>query len=136
MSRTPVVGLPDRARRSSRFRACCRGPCRRLTGREAELARLVGLPGGLRVVVTAIGGTARVGKTALAVRAAHRLLDQFPDGNLYADLRGYIEGQGKAHPGGVRRCSCTASASRPRRSPPGLRSGRVCCGSYWRRGGC
>jgi hypothetical protein len=36
-----------------------------------------------------------------AVHAVHRLLDQFPDGHLYADLRGYIEGQDPVHPGGV-----------------------------------
>ena len=52
-------------------------------------------------MVTAIGGTAGVGKTALAVHVAHRLLDQFPDGHLYADLRGYIDGQDPVHPGGV-----------------------------------
>jgi hypothetical protein len=36
------------------------------TDREDELARLAGLAGGGQVVVSAIGGTAVVGKTALA----------------------------------------------------------------------
>jgi tetratricopeptide (TPR) repeat protein len=71
------------------------------TGREAELTRLAGLADGKRVVVTAIDGTAGVGKTALAVHAAHQLLKQFPDGHLYADLRGYTEGQHPAEPGEV-----------------------------------
>src|SRR5579864_2776792 len=71
------------------------------TGRDDELARLVGLAGGGRVVVSAIGGTAGVGKTALAVHVAHRLVPQFPDGHLYADLRGYTEGQDPAEPGEV-----------------------------------
>jgi tetratricopeptide (TPR) repeat protein/transcriptional regulator with XRE-family HTH domain len=41
------------------------------------------------VVITAIGGTAGVGKTALAVRWAHRVRPNFPDGQLYVNLRGY-----------------------------------------------
>jgi tetratricopeptide (TPR) repeat protein len=71
------------------------------TGRDDELARLAALAGGGRVVVSAIGGTAGVGKTALAVHAAYRLLDEFPDGHLYADLRGYTDGQDPAEVGEV-----------------------------------
>jgi len=71
------------------------------TGREEELGRLASLAAGGSVVVTAIGGTAGVGKTALAVHAAHRLAPQFPDGHLYADLRGYTADQATAEPGEV-----------------------------------
>jgi tetratricopeptide (TPR) repeat protein len=71
------------------------------TGRDDELARLAALAGGGRVVVSAIGGTAGVGKTALAVHAAHQLLEHFPGGHLYADLRGYTDGQDPADPGQV-----------------------------------
>ncbi|MFI5912038.1 ATP-binding protein [Dactylosporangium sp. NPDC051541] len=52
-------------------------------GREAEL-RVLGA-----AAVVLVVGTAGVGKTALAVRWAHRAAGTFPDGQLYVDLRGY-----------------------------------------------
>ena len=42
---------------------------------------------------TSIGlvtGTAGIGKTATVVQWAHRVADQFPDGQLYVNLRGFV----------------------------------------------
>lgn len=68
---------------------------RHFTGRKAELDFLTAaleeseLPGNGPVVISAIGGMAGVGKTALAVQWAHEHAADFPDGQLYADLRGF-----------------------------------------------
>ena len=56
-------------------------------GRETELAELSDEDG--PVIISAISGTAGVGKTALALRWAHKAAVGFPDGCLYADLRGF-----------------------------------------------
>ena len=64
------------------------------TGRAGELAAL-DLPAtpSPAVPITIVSGTAGVGKTALAVRWARQAAGQFPDGQLYVNLRGYDPGQ-------------------------------------------
>jgi DNA-binding SARP family transcriptional activator/tetratricopeptide (TPR) repeat protein len=67
------------------------------TGREAELRafheRLRGSDGGTAVTISLIEGMGGVGKTRLAVHAAHQLLaaDRFSDCQLYVDLRGHAD---------------------------------------------
>jgi predicted ATPase len=46
-----------------------------------------------------LSGTAGVGKTALAVHWAHRVSAQFPDGQLYVNLRGFDPGETAVEPG-------------------------------------
>ena len=69
------------------------------TGREAPLTRLRGLVAEARtrdnpaVTIAVVAGAPGLGKTALAVHAAHGLRHDFPDGQLYARLLG-----GSEHP--------------------------------------
>ncbi|GGM97049.1 hypothetical protein GCM10011609_38590 [Lentzea pudingi] len=57
-------------------------------GREAELASLSTTD----APVVVITGPPGVGKTALAIKLAHRVRDRFPDGQLHVDLRGFSTG--------------------------------------------
>jgi DNA-binding SARP family transcriptional activator/Tfp pilus assembly protein PilF len=63
------------------------------TGRAGDLRELdrplAGAESATAMVISAIVGTAGVGKTALAVRWAQQVRDQFPDGQLYVNLRGF-----------------------------------------------
>jgi tetratricopeptide (TPR) repeat protein/transcriptional regulator with XRE-family HTH domain len=64
------------------------------TGREAELKALTtvldetGMAAGA-LPVLAITGAPGVGKTSLALHWAHQVVDRFPDGQLYVNLRGF-----------------------------------------------
>jgi DNA-binding SARP family transcriptional activator len=60
-----------------------------LTRLLTERADGAGGAGGPVVVVSAIAGMGGVGKTALAVEVANRVAPEFPDGQLFLNLRGY-----------------------------------------------
>jgi len=72
---------------------------RGFVNRQAELQRLDAVlsagdeAGSTASCVCVVAGTAGVGKTSLAIHWAHRAVDRFPDGQLYANLHGYDPAQ-------------------------------------------
>ncbi|GAA4604637.1 hypothetical protein GCM10023107_68890 [Actinoplanes octamycinicus] len=87
-------------------------------GRGPQLAALDTLAtGAVRIAV--LTGLAGVGKTALAVHWAHRVSGRFPDGQLYADLRGFGPTGAIADPAEVLRAFLEALDVPPARIPDG-----------------
>lgn len=80
-----------------------------------EPARRPGTPG-----ITVITGMAGIGKTTLAVHAAHLMADRFPDGQLYVDLRGYDQSGMALAPRDAMRQLLTALNTPPERIPAEL----------------
>jgi DNA-binding SARP family transcriptional activator len=101
-------------------------PVAAFAGRDAELARLDAILDGQEacdasaVTISAITGTAGVGKTALAVYWAHRIAARFPGGQLYVDLRGFDPAGTALDPGQALRGFLEAFAVPAERIPAGL----------------
>ncbi|MFD5844046.1 AfsR/SARP family transcriptional regulator [Streptomyces chartreusis] len=95
------------------------------TGRGVELARLEkmlaphGKPADSGVLIAAICGTGGVGKTWLALRWAHDQQELFPDGQLYADLRGFAPSGEPADPHTILRGFLEAFGADPAALPTG-----------------
>jgi DNA-binding SARP family transcriptional activator/tetratricopeptide (TPR) repeat protein len=94
-------------------------------GRSAELSRLDAVLGetgeeSTAVVISALLGTAGVGKTALAVHWAHSVADRFPDGQLYVNLRGFTPGGSVMDPAEAVRGFLGALGVAPQRIPASL----------------
>lgn len=66
-------------------------PPRLFTGRDDHLAALLAALDDAEdgTVIVTISGAGGIGKTWLALHCAHRYADRFPDGQLFADLRGF-----------------------------------------------
>jgi tetratricopeptide (TPR) repeat protein/transcriptional regulator with XRE-family HTH domain len=74
-------------------------PPPQFTGRAADLAALEKVRAEAGPVIIAIDGMAGIGKTAFAVRAAHRWSSDYPDGQFFLDLRGHTRGVPPVDPG-------------------------------------
>ena len=92
------------------------------TGRADQLKALTALADrtGNTVVVSAIGGSAGIGKTALAVHWGHRHAGLFPDGMLYVNLRGFDPIGTPVEPGTAIRSFLDALGVASGRIPTGL----------------
>jgi tetratricopeptide (TPR) repeat protein len=97
---------------------------RHFSGRRRELAeldRLLDLAlAAESVPVTAISGTAGIGKTTLAVYWAHRVADRFPDGQLYVNLHGFDANGAAMDPAEAVRRFLDALSVPPERIPADL----------------
>jgi hypothetical protein len=92
-------------------------------GRAGELADLTAAlahADGGPMVISAVGGAAGIGKTTLAIRWAHQVRDRFPDGQLYAALRGFDPAGTPAEPADVVTDFLTAFDVPAERIPAGL----------------
>jgi tetratricopeptide (TPR) repeat protein/transcriptional regulator with XRE-family HTH domain len=95
------------------------------TGRHVDLARLVasiegGTASGGVVDIHAIDGMAGIGKTTLAVHAAHHLADGFPDGQFFLPLHAHTAGQRPVDPADALISLLLTAGLPPRLIPPGL----------------
>ena len=95
------------------------------TGRSAELGRLLAKlhdapsSGGV-VAIHAIGGMAGIGKTTLAVHAAHQLAPDFPDGQIFLPLHAHTPGQRPVDPADALASLLLTAGVRARQIPAGL----------------
>ncbi|MFF4160930.1 BTAD domain-containing putative transcriptional regulator [Streptomyces sp. NPDC001678] len=84
----------------------------------AELCRALTDPDRTALAVASVSGMGGIGKSTLALRVAHQVKGEFPDGQLYADLRG--SGTDAADPGTILVSFLTALGVSRRKVPGSL----------------
>ena len=101
------------------------------TGREPELARLLGTLAGVAADggapgICVVDGMAGIGKTTLAVHAAHRLAGNFPDGQFFLPLHAHTPGQRPVSPAEALASLLLTAGVAVQQIPPGVeaRAGR------------
>ena len=112
-----AIPVPTRPRRND-----LPGDIPDFVGRAEEFDRLLAV---LRtptkaVVTSAIDGMAGTGKTTLAIHAAHRLADRYPDAQLFLDLRAHSEDSEPIEPAVALDTLLRALNVPPDRIPDGL----------------
>ncbi|GLX08056.1 ATPase [Microbispora sp. NBRC 16548] len=92
------------------------------TGRDSELGRLIAAATAAprTATVLTIDGMPGVGKTALAVHAAHLVSDAFPDGQLFVNLHAHTQGMSRADPASVLADLLSGTGTPPAEIPHGL----------------
>jgi tetratricopeptide (TPR) repeat protein/transcriptional regulator with XRE-family HTH domain len=94
------------------------------TGRHGELTQLLRaltpVASGRVVGIHAIDGMAGIGKTTLAVRAAHQLADNFPDGQFFLPLHAHTPGQRPVEPADALASLLLTAGLSAQQIPPGL----------------
>jgi tetratricopeptide (TPR) repeat protein len=95
------------------------------TGRQRELDTLRAtvaraVQAGDPIPIHAIDGMAGVGKTTLAIHAAYMLAKDFPDGQLFVDLRAFTRGQGSLQAADALAELLTAEGVHHKQIPVGL----------------
>ncbi|HYB86198.1 MAG TPA: tetratricopeptide repeat protein [Streptosporangiaceae bacterium] len=94
------------------------------TGRESELGQLLGTLAGVTAGgppgICVIDGMAGIGKTTLAVHAAHRLAGRFPDGQIFLPLHAHTAGQRPVSPDDTLASLLLTTGVAVQHIPPGL----------------
>ncbi|WP_157978409.1 ATP-binding protein [Nocardia aurea] len=98
---------------------------RTFVGRETELRQILDAADRDRIVaIHAIDGMAGIGKTTLAVYAAHQLRARFPHGQYFVELHAHTPGRAPEHPAEVLARLLAALGVDPRAIPDSLAARR------------